>query len=955
MDASATSWERPLGKGDVLFGEIQDRDDELVALERLVADAAIGPAGLRFEGEAGIGKTTLWRAGVTRALERGYRVLHCRPSETEAKVALTAFSDLLADVTDETLSLLPDQQARALQGALLRSDATPRPLRRTLMLGFQGIVHALSRAQPLIVAIDDIQWVDRASAQIFAFAMRRLSGDPIGLLTTKRTDTATGYVGGSSGELLDLDESNPDTRMQRIQLGAMNITDIGRMILARVGTPLPRHLLMKVHGASRGNPLLALEIAQEISHRDLPFTIGEELPVPDQIARLFATRIAGVPARAREALLVAATMLDRKTAVIVASVDGMTFADLDPLIEAGILEPDGDALRFTHPLFASAVTAAASPEQRRRAHQRLANLVVDPEERAHHLAHSTPRPDRTIATMIERAAGTAHSHGASEAASELAEGARSLTPREDRADLRRRTILAADYHLVSGELPQARSLLEGLLDSAAPGVARAEAMWRLGRLRCETDSVPAALDLMTRALAEARDDSSLKAVILVDLAAAAAMAGHDATALEHATAAVAVTEEDLNDETLLVEALSIFCVTSCLAGRGISPAIDRALAIDERTKTARSVRGPSFVAAHLLLWSDDVEGARRCIEATYERSRTHGDEAAIPQYLFLLSEIEYRSGRFELAAAHAEEGSTIAAGAGAQTLHALGLWSLASACAALGRIEEAQQAAKEGIALAEETGATAVRLRHFATLGALAVSLGQAEEAHQMLGPVCDAWAASAGFEPGASRFVTDDVEALIALGELERARSLLDRFEEKAIDLHRVWARAAAARCRALMRSADEDIPGATARATEALALCRGLDQPLETGRTLLVDGTISRRGKRWRRAKTSLARACATFDEIGATLWAERARQELSRVGGRPSTPLELTETERKVATLIATGLSTKATAEALFLSAKSVEANLTKIYRKLNVHTRAGLASKLLGSQGDTGHFL
>jgi DNA-binding CsgD family transcriptional regulator len=210
-----------------------------------------------------------------------------------------------------------------------------------------------------------------------------------------------------------------------------------------------------------------------------------------------------------------------------------------------------------------------------------------------------------------------------------------------------------------------------------------------------------------------------------------------------------------------------------------------------------------------------------------------------------------------------------------------------------------------------------------------------------------------AGFgEPALFRFHGDAIETLLALGQTEEAAALLAELEEQGRALERVWALTVASRCRALLNAAAGEFDRAYEELDRALELHERLQEPFERGRTLLVLGTIQRRDRKKRAARESLERALAVFDELGASLWSEKARAELARIGGRASAPGALTPTEERVATLVAAGRTYREVADALFVSPKTVQWNLSKIYRKLGVRSRGELAAKLAAERGSPG---
>jgi len=243
----------------------------------------------------------------------------------------------------------------------------------------------------------------------------------------------------------------------------------------------------------------------------------------------------------------------------------------------------------------------------------------------------------------------------------------------------------------------------------------------------------------------------------------------------------------------------------------------------------------------------------------------------------------------------------------------------------------------------ERTGDRWSEIRCRSVLGLIALSLDQPQAA-------CD-WLEPLGFteamglrEPGVFPYVPDQVEALVGVGELDHATTLTDRLEEQGLDRDRALALGTAARCRGLIDAARGDLPGAAAQLERSLELLERAASPFELARSSLTAGEIGRRMKQKRSAREDLDLAHAIFEEIGAPLWAERTRRELARIGGRAPTSTGLTPTEGQIARLVAEGRTNREVAEALFVSVHTVEANLKRVYRKLDVRSRTELARKL-----------
>ena len=436
-----------------MVNAIVGREAELGAVERFLDGVPTGPTALVIEGEAGIGKTTVWLAAVEAAESRALRVLKARPAESEAKLSYAALADLVGAAFDETRAMLPPVQERALGAALLRAEADEATHARTTATALVTVLATLAAQGPVLVAVDDVQWLDPASEEALAFAVRRLPSG-LGVLVARRAEPG--------GELpLGLARALPEERLGRIAPGPLSLAALHHLVKARLGSSLPRPLLARLADASGGNPFFALEMARALAGRAGDHSAGEPLPVPQSLEELVAARVSGLSAPARQVLL-ATTALSHPTAATLAQAlpaDDVQ-AGLLEAEEAGVLVTEQDRVRFSHPLLASFVYGSASAERRRQLHARLAAVVVDAEERGRHLALSATEPDEPTAAELEQAAGQAAKRGAQRAAAELYEASRRLTPEGRSADVVRRTLREASAVLAGGDVAGARSLAE---------------------------------------------------------------------------------------------------------------------------------------------------------------------------------------------------------------------------------------------------------------------------------------------------------------------------------------------------------------------------------------------------------------------------------------------------------------------------------------------------------------
>ena len=919
-------------------GNLFGRDDELADVARFIGSVPEGPGGLLFEGEAGIGKTALWLEAVGTARGMGIVVLSTRPVESETTFSYSALGDLFEDVFEAASGDIPDPQRRALGIALVRAEADgPPPDQHAVSMAALGVLRVLAASAPLILAIDDVQWIDPSSARVLGFAVRRLKDERVGILATARTGLQIP---------VELSRSLDRVTVRRVTVGPIPQKELGALLRDHLGSALPRPLVAQLHEVSGGNPFYALEIARALKRQGARPDPGERLPVPDDLQQLLGARLAALPTSSGKALLTVASTA-RPTEDLVLAVAGrkdQALAGLGAAEAASVIRREGGSIRFTHPLLGSTVYAAASAQTKRRLHGRLAELVLDVEERASHLALSTTGLDADVAEALEDAAQHARARGAPDAAAGLGELARQLTPLEDDEGLRRRSMDAAEYHFDAGDAPRAIALLEEAAASSPPGPGRAELLFRLSSMSW-MNLERGVRDPLERALPEAGDDAELLAGIHLDLAWVDIYQGDLAAASEHARRSIDQADRVIDPATK-ADALSTFGMVEFLSGRPADDAMSQALELQDI-----GMKGGSWTEASVYttprstiglqqMWAGQLDEARTTLEhelAEYER---HAMFTVRQEVLCYLAELECRAGRWHVAEAYAAEAmeTVVESGQTATQSHVV-LFNQALAAAYLGQVDVARSWATEGVRLALSNDDTFNANWNRAVLGFLSLSLGEHEHAHEHLEPVVRYLDRMGSAEPGIIPCIPDEIEALISLGRLDEAGSLLDRLTEQGRASDRPWALAAAARCRGLLMATRGEIVGARAELEGALTEHGDAQQPFELGRTLMVQGQVERRAKQKRVARSSLDQALRIFESLGAPLWAERARSELSRVGG-PAAPGELTPTERQIAELVVEGLTNREVADALFVSVKTVEANLSRVYHKMGLGSRREL---------------
>ncbi len=888
--------------------EIVGRDRELARLEALLGEP---PKTMLLEGEAGVGKTVLLRAGVDAARSAGWKVLLSCPVKAEAAFAFAGLGDLLRGEAEVASELLPPPQRTALRAALLLEDAGTGPVDHYAVgLAVLAALTELSCTTPVLIAVDDVQWLDAASAGALSFAARRLDEQRVAFVLAARTPLAELPLRGITTDRLRIEPLTP---------GALH-----KLLRDRVGG-LPRPLLLRLHAATGGNPLYALELARSLPS-DLPPDAA--LPVPPELRQLLGARLRALsPELCRR--LAAAAALARPTEELV--------GDLSEAIEAGLVEQEVDRIRFTPPLLASIVYGELPEEDRRALHLRLAERVHDPDQRAWHLGRGTEAAGEAVATTLEAASRRAAARGVPEAAAELAHHAGRLTPPDQPEVSAARAVMAATYMWAAGDGSGSRALLVELIELLPPSATRAEARRLLVRI---IDNVPETLEQLARALVDGTGDLGDQASSRNLLARQRTWAGDFLGAIDEARAAADLAEKASSPAEVAVALAREAQARACVGEAIDHDLLRRAVALERKLGEAIPVGdSPMRISGVCAMWDDDLETARAHTESV-ERRAAGRSESWRAIVLTTLAEIELRRGNTDRALHHVAEADEIAAYWGVPHAEATVLAVGALVKAVAGQIDASRDGAQRAIELMAPAGYDAIVRSAERALGFLHVSLGDAEAAHAVLAPLLGR---SGLGHPVAAAAAPDAIEALVELGRYAEARSLLSELDAQTLRTGRRRARAAVARCEVLVSAAQEDTDTAVTVARAALAAHEEELEPLERGRMLLVLGQALRGGRQRRAARTALDAARVTFEEIGASLWAERAQAELARVGGRTAYGDELTPSELRVAELVATGRSNPEVARALFLSRKTVERHVSHVLRKLDARNRTELAAK------------
>jgi DNA-binding CsgD family transcriptional regulator len=928
--------------------EVIGREVELQLIESRLATVLQGGGGRAtvIQGPAGIGKSTVWEAAARAAADAGWRVLSSRAVAGESQLTLTILADLLEPVPSATFAGLPQPQRRALDAALLRDAPGDGPERATAteprLLGtaVRSLLAELAGGHPLLIAIDDVQWLDPGSAAALAFALRRLGDARVVLLAARRTPLPVP---------LDLVATFGAEGVDEIEIGPLALGSMNALLSARGGGPPSRPTLVQIHQASAGNPLFALEIARVLGKRGEP-PAGEPLPVPADLRELLRERLAATPAQARQVLLDLAILgsadADRLAAVAGRPVD----AELARGEEDGLIRRDGHSVAFSHPLHAAAALASAAPSERRAAHARVAASATGQEERARHRALATEGPDEEIAAALEAAAADARRRAAPLAAAELLQLAIRRTPTDHPAELARRRLQLGEELKRAGDTEGAIRELESVAASEER-IVRAKARLILASIRYETEpsSVPA-VALATAALADAVGDPGLQAHAYAVLGAVDwdDLRNHDRYVAEGERLLAQVEQPDPVVEGLLI---GIRCGADFRAGRPLDPAlIDRALQL-EAIAPAPAVS--DRFSASLGTWLkvlDRFDEARTWLERTRQAAIDEGDEGSLPYALAHIPELEVWTGHWGRAEEVAREHLALAEATHLESQRDQALYNLALVHVHQGRVDEARDEIDRAVASSGAAGDDWMLSGVLPLLGLLELSLGYPAAA---VGPLERGWemrqrlGAEQPYRAGPNL-----IEALAATGRADRAAEVLADQERRLATVPRPSLLAATGRARGLVLAADGRLEEARVALEEALVLHDAAPIAFERARTLLALGQVRRRLRERGAARDAFSEAREEFERLGARIWAERAGAELERTGLRRGSGPELTESERRVAELAASGLTNREVATALFMSPKTVEANLGRVYAKLGIRSRAELGAVIGARHAPTG---
>jgi DNA-binding CsgD family transcriptional regulator len=902
------------------------REREWSVIERVLDQAAHGPIALVIEGQAGIGKSTLWAQAVEAARERGFDVLASRPAESERRLANVVLGDLFASTATEDLAGLAPPRRRAFESALLIGDASTHAVDdRALGVAILTILTALAARAPVLIAIDDDQWMDPSSAATLSFALRRLEGHPVSLLLCRR-----------ASELPPAALEDALVPVERFTVGPLSVGAMHSVLRERLGAALSRSMQLRLHEVSGGNPFYALEVARGRPH-DPAQDASAPLPLPTSLERVVAARLEPLDEDTRRAMLLIAA--HGRFPVRAAAAVSLAPAALERARDARVIETTDGIARFVHPLFASAIYLGATDEERRWAHRQLATIVDDPVHRARHLALGADTPDEALAATIASAADLARHRGAPIAGAELADHALRLTPHDDVEERRRRTVAAVRAHSAAGDGRLARAMAADAVADAPAGRARAEALI----LASVFEAPAAAVAMLEEALVHAEAAPELQAKIHSGLAENGYFGLQKRTAFAepHAMASLRLAER-LDDDALRANGLSTLALIRFSTGHSSALRLaQRAYRLADQLHDPLLLLKAGWAVGHVLTWLGDTDRARDWLERQLA-AWTERDERARADTLWYLALVELWAGRWNVAGERADQALEIYAAYGLES--AFDFFPSALLAVHRGDFERARSLAERGLSMQRETQA----MKGYRAIIAMSDAWsGDADAAIAQFARADDEAGAAGAAEPSMRFWVPEYVEVLLLRGRIREAADLVEDWEVAARPRGRHRLVAAALRCRGLIAAAQGDIAGAIGLLEMAVTAHHAAGDPFGQARSELALGANRRRAQQKRSAREALEAAVGRFADLGAASWAATARSELARIGGR-SRLTGLSPSELSVAALVAEGRTNKEIASTLSLGERTVASHLTSIYGKLGIRSRTELA-RHIGPQG------
>lgn len=932
------------------------------AVMRSAVEALREAPGLLLLGPAGIGRSHLLERLVEHGHALGVRVLRCAPVEAELPLPFMCLIDLLDAVSDEALEQLPAGQRDALRAALLRGDDDQEvdPGGARVPLAALTLLRQLAAEGPVWLVVDDLQWVDEPTARVLGFVARRTAGTPLRMLATEPVGP------GRAPAFAAL--CPPGT--VRLTVPPMSAAELAVLLAPHAGGPLPTATVREIARAAEGNPRYALEILRSLppDGQPQPAPLGGAVPAPLRgLHGLLVERLQTLPEEVREALVLASATA-RPDITLLATAGGPSVTHhLETAERLGVVRiaPDGH-VHFDNPLLRAAVYAEAGGRSRRAAHARLAEAATEPVERARHLALANPARDEGVARTLMVAAASARRRGAPATAAELSALAVARTPAGAEAERTERRLAAAGYAVDAGRWDAARAEAQSLLTEEHDPEVRVRA--RILLLRCAGNALEGEGRLIRDGLSDAAAAGSpgLEAQLRCWDATRDLLAGRVGRATVEARRAAELAARAAEPETEL-EALTTLAYLQRLGG---DPAAERTL-----EQALRTARGHGI--EDLRLWESLMtEGifhlhANRLAEAEssmLEILGRFGDQVSVEEVMDIqihIADVRIRSGDCAGALRAARRAAELHAdligsdGAAGEADEAGPVaYVTAAAESVAGSLDGARRIAQRGARSAERDGDRFWRLWNLTVLGRVHLMADEPVQAADVLREVRAIEQTMGIVDPGIGRWHADLAEALVGEGtekSLAEAAEFIAEVSEVARRLGRDAVLGTMERAEALLRLARGEPAEAAELLESAIARLRPQGVPLELARALAAQAEAERRRRRQAAARRAADEAVRICRDAGAEAWLgaiERRAQGAVRLAPAPQQAAHvagsssLTPSEQRIAALAADGATNREIAAACFLSVKTVEASLSRVYRKLGVRSRTELAKTLSG---------
>ncbi|MFF8596703.1 AAA family ATPase [Streptomyces sp. NPDC015220] len=901
------------------------RETETAEIIRHVgADRSRGDV-LIVTGDPGAGKSTLLDLASDHARRAGGRLLRAVGSESEAHLGYAGLHQMLRPVLGAAEGL-PSRQRAALGAVLGLDECAEAPDAMVVGLAVLTLLSDVAETAPLLVVVDDAQWIDRGSLDVLSFVARRMDSEPVTLLVGVRTAAALpGF----------------DKGYDRLDLGPLD-SEAANRLLDRQPTPPTGRTRVRILEEAAGNPLALVELAHATAVRP-PEGSGVQgpLPVTDRLERIFAGHAADLPEPTRRVLLLlaAADAADARAAAM-----GLPEADdkaWEPADRAGLVRRDGAGISFRHPLVRSAVYHAASFAERRGAHLALAELLrEEPDRRAWHLAAATVRPDQEVSAALQQTADRARRRGGFAAAAAAQERAAELSPRrEDRARL---LTEAAATAVFTGQLGWVEHLATAVRECTDDPALLGRAALATGRLMSVGPRHTAAFALLMRVADEAADARSPLALDALAAAAVVRYYSGEESQQRQIQDLLARMPDDAATAALRAWVLSVSDPGG--AGASLAPALPGLIA--EAKGDARRLTALAIVAWLL----DQTTLAARTFDEASDRWRALGP---LPDGLgCAVGWTRLEQGRWAEARAVAADIAAMASAAGLDHAEACAQALDATVAGLLGDPATARRLAERALALVDPLESRSVAVFARRALGLAAVAEGDYDTAYTQFRSVFTDDGDPVHYHVSYT-VLAELAAAAVRRGQQEHAAELLERSARSLGTGMSARVAALIDRGRALLADPEHAEPFFQA----ALAEPAGEQWPFERAQTRLDYGEWLRRRRRVAESRPLLSAALETFQRLSARPWIERAQAELRAAGIEatdvlPSAFSELSPQQQQIVHLAARGLTNREIGEKLFLSPRTVGSHLYRVFPKLGITARSQLRDVLEDTPSGTG---